>query len=323
MRIRLDQRLELIYAIMLLSGRDASGICVEAEDEFAQAARQKFGRLAAHPAVASFNRLWKTEIDWDTLPNLALILTAAFRLDPVSDPARVQECLASGEDLEEFTASLRDFFRAAGFAGYFSWLRSRLGPWLGQLNELIGRRPVQRILEAYLGVDLPPTEVLLCTLTKPFLSITISGKRGETVFCLCSRRGLEIAEKNGNLERVLLSAVWHEFSHHVINPLTYGLFEDIDSINDSQADWCCALNESIIWAINVRLLVREKIISTKDIGWMLKNAEANRAPHTRRMHEMLLDYELNRDKYPNIKGFHPQLAEAGGPPPDYDPLKIT
>ena len=315
MRIRLDQRLELLYAVMLLCGLDASGICVEAEDEFARAAREKFGRLAAHPAVASFNRLWKTEIDWDTLPNLALILTPDFRLDEVFDPARVQECLASGKDLEEFTACLRDFHRTADFAVHFEQLQSRLEPWLGQLNELICRRPVQRILEAYLGVDLPATEVLLCTLTKPFLSITVSGKQGETVFCLCSRRGLEIAEKHGNLERVLLSAIWHEFSHHVINPLTYGLFEDIDSINDAQAEWCCALNESIIWAINIRLLAREKIISTQDISWMLKNAEANRAPQTRMMHDLLCDYEENRSKHAGISTFHRLLSEAGGPPP--------
>ena len=315
MRIRLDQRLELLYAVMLLSGRDSSGICVEAEDGYARAAREKFGRLAIHSAVASFERLWKTEVEWDTLPNLALILTPDFRLDPVFDPARVQESLASDADLEEFTASLRDFFHAAGFAGHFSWLRSRLGPWLGQLDELIGRRPVQRILEAYLGVGLPPTEVLLCTLTKPFLSITVSGKQGETVFCLCSQRGLEIAEKHGNLERVLLSAIWHEFSHHVINPLTYGVYDDIDSINDAQAEWCCALNESIIWAINIRLLAREKIISTQDISWMLKNAEANRAPQTRMMHDLLCDYEENRSKHAGISTFHRLLAEAGGPPP--------
>ncbi len=228
MRIRLDQRLELLYTVMLLSGRDTEGICVEAEDEFAQAAREKFGRLATHPAVASFNRLWKTEIEWDTLPNLALILTADFRLDNAFDPVRVWESIASGADLEEFTASLRDFFHASGFAQHFGWLRSRLGPWLEQLNELSGRRPVQLILETYLGQELPPTEVLLCTLTKPFLSITVSGTGAETVFCLCSRKGLEIAEKHGNLESLLLSAIWHEFSHHVINPLSYVLFEDID-----------------------------------------------------------------------------------------------
>lgn len=315
MKIRLDQRLELLYLVMLLSGRDTEGICVEAEDEFARASREQFGRLAAHPAVTSFNRLWNTEIEWDMLPNLALILTADFRLDHDFDPVRARESLASGADLEEFAASLRDFVHASGFARHFSRLRSRLGPWLEQLNELSGRRPVQRILEEYLGVGLPPTEVLLCTLTKPFLSITVSGTGGETVFCLCSRKGLEIAEKHGNLENVLLSAVWHEFSHHVINPLTYGLFEDIDSINDAQADWCCALNESIIWAINIRLLAREKVISPQDISWMLKNAEANRATQARVMHELLCAYELNRDIYPNISAYHPVLVEACDPVP--------
>jgi len=315
MRIRLDQRLELLLTAMFISDYDTKGFCVDPEDEYAREALEKFGSFVAHPAVANISRVWDTEIDCSSPPHYALTLTEDIKLDPSFNLDQVRESLVPNADLSRFTADLRGFHRKADFTLHFSQLQSRLAPWLEKLNDLIARRPVQHILEHYLGQKLPATEVLLCTLTRPFLSVTVSGTRGETLYCLCSRKWLEIAEQKDSLERILISAIWHEFSHHEINPLTFGLYDNLNKLNQEQVNWCCALNESIINAITIRLLLQEEVISEKHTDWMVKNAERNKASQTRAVLDLLLDYEQNRSRYPDISSIHPRLVEAVGPPP--------
>ena len=315
MRIRMDKRLDLLFTVMYLSEYENPSSCVDCEDVFVQMIRGKFKQFSAHRAVREFPKVWKTGIDCASLPYYALALTRNITFNPAIHAARLHDDVSSREDLSVFTASLRSFYLESGFDKHFNLLRTQHGQYLSKLNAMIERKPLQQILEAYLGQKFPLTGVVLSTYLKPFLSVTLARAVGEKVYCICSRRGLEIADQNGNLERILLSAIWHEFSHHVINPLTDGLFDHPDTLNDQQAEWCCSLNESIIWAINIRLLIKESVISSQDIGWMVKNAVKNRAPQTGIMHELLCNYEQNRDIYPTMADFHHVLVKSAGSPP--------
>lgn len=315
LQIRLDPRLELLLTAMQLSGYEDNMLCVGRDDPHSRSIREKFGGFCGLEAVKEFARVWEPDYCCDILPGYALSLTPGYGLDPEFDYALVREGLKPGASLEDFTRNLRRFALATGFDSQYAQLISELEGYLARLDAIIGSRPVLRILEDYLGFTFPRTEILLSTLTRPFLSVTLPQTRGETLYCLCSLRGLEIAEQNGNLGQILISAIWHEFSHHVINPLTELLFEDPDGINDAQVKWYCSLNESIIWAITIRLLVREEIISADSVALMVRNAKRNRAPQAKLMHDLLCDYEQSRVRYPDLAAYLPVLAEAFGPAP--------
>jgi hypothetical protein len=315
LQIRLDKRLELLFTVMILSDYRIPGFAVDGEDIYTQKIRERFSAVSGLNAVADFPKVWDTDINWDTIHFYALALSNDYSIRKGIDPAYIEQGLKANASLSVFTENLREFARASGFDAYYDNLETEMGGYLEKLNGIVASRPVQSILEEYLGIRFPKTEVFLSTLMKPFMSVTIPAPGGDEVYCICSRRGLEIAEENGGLERILLSAIWHEFSHHIVNPLTFGLFDDPDTLRDDQVEWCCALNESIIWAINTRLLVREKIISENDVSWMVSNGERNKAPKTRIMHDLLLEYESNRNSYSGISAFHPIMAEAFGQVP--------
>ena len=130
MRIRLDQRLELLLTAMFISDYDTKGFCVDPEDEYAREALEKFGSFVAHPAVANISRVWGTEIDCSSPPHYALTLTEDIKLDPTFNLDHVRENLIPNADLSRFTADLRGFHRKADFTPHFSQLQSRLAPWL-------------------------------------------------------------------------------------------------------------------------------------------------------------------------------------------------
>ncbi|HRY83276.1 MAG TPA: hypothetical protein P5533_01440, partial [Candidatus Cloacimonadota bacterium] len=71
----------------------------------------------------------------------------------------------------------------------------------------------------------------------------------------------------------------------------------------------CPLNESIIWAITIRLLLAEGIITEKSVGAMIQNGERNKAPMTESMYTLLIDYETKRHLYPGISDYFPVLSE--------------
>ena len=310
MHIRLDKRMELIFAVLLLSDYDNPGLYVSLDDPQAKLVREKMGEYSHLPAAANLAAVWEAEINWDIFPYYALSLAGDFTIEPETDTSYLQQFIKGKYSIHQFTEWLRGFAQQCNFDKYYHLLEEQYAPYIQKLNTLLESRPVQAILEDYLGVIFPRTELILSTLMHTFMSITYPEGEAKTVFCLCSRSRLDVAERNKGLERILLSAVWHEFSHHVINPLTFGLFQDPNAISQDQVNWCCALNESIIWAINTRLLVRENIITAKDTTWMLENAVRNKDPQTPVMHDLLCEYETRRHIYPSITEFYPELLKA-------------
>jgi len=310
MQIRLDKRMELIFAVLQLSDFNNPGLYVKSDAPQALLVREKVGDCYHLPAVAKLAQVWEEEINWDIFPYYALSLSKDCSIEPGTDTSYLQQFIKGANSVQQFTEWLRDFAGLSDFERYYNHLEEQYAPYIQKLNILLDSRPVQAILEEYLGINFPRTELILSTLMNTFMSITYRDGKAETVYCLCSKSRLDTAEQNKGLERVLLSAVWHEFSHHVINPLTFGLFADPDAISQDQVNWCCELNESIIWAINTRLLVCENIITAKDTKWMLENAVRNKAPYTSIMHDLLCEYETQRHIYPSITEYYPELLKA-------------
>jgi hypothetical protein len=313
MTIDLDNRLELVLTLMLLSECVDDGLIIRGSHPHIDFIRERFRDYIGHRAVAEFKAAWDSEINMDAQPFYALVLTQDYRLDPEVGRQYLSAWLNQGVDIHSLTDGIRDFAAVSNFDDYFENLAKEFHPYLDKLKGIIGRRPVLPLLEDYLGFSFPKTGVLLSSLMKCFMSITIDRANTQEVFCLCSRQGLQIAEENNGLERVLLSSIWHEFSHHVVNPLTDRLFEKPDRMSQQQVEWMCALNESIIWAINTRLLILEGVIADKDSVWMISNGVKCKAPHTGIFHELLLEYERQRCKYPTLADYYCTLVDSVGP----------
>jgi hypothetical protein len=58
-----------------------------------------------------------------------------------------------------------------------------------------------------------------------------------------------------------------------------------------QWKWFCELNESIIWAIVFRLLIKTGLLREEHSDWYFKNALNNRAVKCKEMHDVIVQHE--------------------------------
>ncbi|MEF3694611.1 MAG: DUF4932 domain-containing protein [Candidatus Cloacimonadota bacterium] len=310
MHIRLDNRLELLFTIMLLSDYEDGGLLARKDNGQAEQARAQFSKCSSHQAVIDFSKLWMAEISMDSIPYYAMSLAEDYSLNPKIDLEYLLEDVTDLETISAYTKKLKAFAEESDFDGYFLRLKTDFAPYLEKINSLLDKRPVQAILERYLGMKFPRVNIVLSTLMKPFMSLTFPGEEQTEVYSITSYPGLLLAEQNQGLERVLICSVWHELSHHVINPLSEKLFESDEMMRDKMYELFCPLNESIIWAITIRLLLAEGIITEKSVGIMMQNAINNKAPMTESMYKLLIDYESKRHLYPSISAYFPVLFEV-------------
>jgi hypothetical protein len=310
MQIRLDNRLELLFTIMLMSDYEDGGLLARNGSGQADQVRAYFSRYSSHQAVIDFSKVWMAEISMDTIPYYAMSLAPDYSLNPKIDLEYLVEEIPDLKTISAYAKKLKAFAEESDFDGYFMKLKTDLAPYLEKINSLLDKRPVQTVLECYLGMEFPRVHIVLSTLMKPFMSLTFPGAEQTEVYSFTSYPGLLIAEKNQGLERVLICSVWHELSHHVINPLSEMLCESDDMMRDKRDEWFCPLNESIIWAITIRLLLAEGIITEKSVEFMIRNGVKNKAPMTETMYKLLIDYEAKRHLYLGISAYFPVLSEG-------------
>ena len=309
MQIRLDNRLELLFTIMLLSDYKDGGLLARNGNEQAKRVRAHFSKYSSHQAVIDLPKVWMAELSMDTIPYYAMSLAQDYTLNPKIDLAYIEEEIPDLKTSSAYAKKLKAFAKESDFDGYFTRLKTDFVPFLEKINFLLNKRPVQTILECYLGMEFPRVNIVLSTLMKPFMSLTFPGEEQTEVYAFTSYPGLVIAEQNQGLERVLICSVWHELSHHMINPLSEMLCERDDAMREKRDEWFCPLNESIIWAITIRLLLAEGIITEKSVGLMILNGVRNKAPMTETMYKLLIDYEAKRHLYPGISDYFPVLSE--------------
>ncbi|MCD4818512.1 MAG: DUF4932 domain-containing protein [Candidatus Cloacimonetes bacterium] len=219
-------------------------------------------------------------------------------------------------NLMEYLSFIKDFSIISNFLNFYNNSLETNHNFLRELHHILNKYQVINTLESYLNFKLFKHEVILSNLLKSSFGITINDSNNNSeIYCVASKYWLNVAKNNGCLTRNLLSTIWHEFLHSFINLLTDKLFDDHLNLTDSQSTWYCELNESIIWAITLRLLIKEKIVNENDCNWYFNNAINCGAPKTNEMNNLLIEYENNLNKYNNFREFYPILQTEFGKPP--------
>jgi len=310
-----DYRLELFTTVIYLAKLDISGFLVSEPSAYTEALDRQFAPFDQHPAVTEFVATWGQEFGWCDIPHFAMMLSDELLIKNGTKLEHIADAELTDDKLKYYATLLHDFAEKTNFRAFHAIHSAEGAEYLHKLNAIVAARPLKQILEDYLGVKLGKTKVVLSNLLRFFCGTTHADKPGDKVYCFWSRYWLQVAEQHNNLERSLCSAVWHEFSHSVINPLSDKLFESFQDMTQEHMDWYCALNESIIWAITLRLLIQQGIVKDGNLQWYFDNAVGCKAPKTLKMHELLLEYENHRERYESIGSFYPILQKAFGKPP--------
>lgn len=313
-----DPRIELLGVLQLLSDYP---LTTPLEHTYKAEGRSYFAPHANHRAVELFREMWRREFRFSEVPTAIYAFTAPPELRSRRALSEATLKSAGGEaKLLELIAAMREFQRISDFDRFFARQQPLYASLVRQTQPAVGRA-TQR-LQHYVGMPLGNTTVVL----GPMLHVggfaatyDADAFSPEVVAFIGPDDVVSGVPSFGSDER-LAELVSHEFAHTVINPLaerhraaiaqSSHLHREIASkmLENGYAKWDQAVYEHIIRAITARLAARDK---GEEAGRKAVTEEVQRGfVYVPALVESLRVYEDNRDKYPTLDAYFPQLLSV-------------
>jgi len=279
---------------------------------------KRFGSFRNHPAVTEYPKLFELDFYGEGLIETVFYLDNDFKLseDAFNDTELKSMYESSLPEIIAYLEHVKDLFVKTEFEKFIREQEVVHQDLINAIIKTMTDKPLNSILEDYLGVKQPKQRFVLSLLLRPFLGFPHCENGERESILIISRMLLERAIQYNYFERNVIACFWHEFSHPVINPLTDVLFDNSHDMSDEQRAWYCTVNESIIEGINLRLKLREKVINQDFIEQSITNSIRNGALKIRECADLLEKYEKNRDKYPDIGAFYPEFLPIFGEKPN-------
>lgn len=310
--IKSDYRIELFSVIAFLSKLEGEWTIDKSDNPYTRLLKSKFTKFTNHKAVVEFPKMWDNGLCWDAIPFLAFHLTDSLSFTNINNISERLQARYDGDfnEITEYVSFVQDFARISQFKQFFTSYKQ--DEFIEEINNKASEYPIINILENYLNLELNSFTVIVSNLFISSFGVTLKIENRKQIYCVMSRYSLKISQKTNGFDRILLSIIWHEFLHSIINPLSDKLFNNPLEMTDNQVKWYCKLNESIIWAITFRLLLKERIVIEKDEEWYFKNALNNGAPKAKEMSFLLIEYENDESKYNSFEDYYPILQQEFG-----------
>jgi len=321
LNVAADPRIELLAAVQLLSDYgERTGLITRYDFPYKYDALAYFEPYKDHEAVRLFAEMSEQGFSYDAPPAAMLYL---------SDPPELENQLpfsgylagrAGGEErLSDFVAALRDFSRASKFTDFFRAHEGTYRELAKDVRSKMADADYIDTLESYYGMRQHSYNILLA----PLFHHGGFGPRVERddgksnlyniVGPIGVENGLPIFGSTENFRHT----AWHEFSHSFVNPTTESfndqisryeaLFEPLRSEMEKQAysDWQTCVNEHIVRAVTSRLTARE--LGDERGASSLQNEKRRGFFYVEALSERLEQYERERDAYPTLVDFYPEL----------------
>lgn len=321
-----DPRIELLSIVQYLSDyKDKYPHLVSRQDSsYRKDVDDWFAKFKSHPVVGLFDKMFPEGFSYDAPPHAVLYLDADFSLDQVifKDGAMDIERAGGKERLIEFANALKSFAVESNFSEFFNAHTAFYEKIIKATLDSIQHKDTVEVLEQYYGEKRSSFSIVISPLLgQGSFGPQIEREKGRReTYCIMGPCG----EKDGvpvfGSTQFFNQLQRHEFGHSFVNPLTEkhsdicekysNLFTPMKQIMESSAygEWQTVVNESIIRAVTTRLAYR---LDGKEAGDReLQSHKRNGFVFTDALIKKLEEYEQNRDKYPTLDSFYPELLKA-------------
>ncbi|MFC1635565.1 DUF4932 domain-containing protein, partial [Planctomycetota bacterium] len=320
--ITVDSRIELLAAVQLLSGYEQFGLIARSNFPYKQDARKYFSEYKSHPAVKLFGQMSADGFSFDAPPAAMLYLSKPPELAIEQPFTQYLHRRAGGaKRLNKFVELLRDFAKETEFMTFFKTHTGSFEQMIANAKRKMGDINYARTLEDYYGMKQGSYNIILAPLFNGGYGPRIERTGGKyDIYNILGSANVKNGLPAFGSEESFRHIAWHEFSHSFVNPTTakFGkeigqytaLYEPISSRMNGQAygDWQTCVNEHIVRAVTTRLTYHE--IGSEAAEQTL-NTEKNRGfAYIQALCEKFADYEKQRDTYPTLVDFYPQLVKV-------------
>lgn len=323
-RITIDPRVELMSIVQYLSSH--KDLITTADFAYKEDVDKHFAGFRNHQAVTMYEDLVSTGFRFSIPANFALSLTEGLEID--DNVTLSQHILLSGgslRNLTEFASALRDFSIKSNFAEFYADHESYYRQNVYQVASLLGKKDYVLELQDYYGMEYNSFNIIPVPLYGGgggFGPHVERPDRIDVYSILCPFDDQMSGEiplyGNDSLFRLLQR---HEFSHSFVNRITDMHLEEVMQYEyliepiQTQMDklnygyWVTCLNEHIVRAVTTRLAFTD---SRYDGSRALSRELDSGFIYIGVLVDALVEYENNRDIYPDFISFYPRLLEALG-----------
>ena len=314
--ISIDYKVELIGLLITLSDEKdnfPSFDFDENNDAYIKELQREFGYLVNHPTVQKFFYLKDYYgLHYHNPIDLALSLDDNFEFKNESHFK-----FKDNEDIINFCKELKLLSEEIDFKNFYLKHREIYLKWIDDIMTTYQHFNIKDAIISYCGQEY--LEKKFYTNLIPFETGGGYGVHldGEAHNCF---RAIKKTTDNQLFafanDTICLPVSIHEFLHSIIDLVTakYNIFNleteylvDKENPISSYGNDYCMINETIIRAMTTRIFY---LLTGIDNNIKRLNQDEEKGfKYVKTVYEKLLEYESNREKYPNIDSFYPEIAD--------------
>jgi hypothetical protein len=323
--VLVDPRIELFNVILYLSrfrGFAGNTPLTRLESFYLDRVEAEFGRFRGHPVVGRYEAMAERGF-WLTHPPSAMLHLGhpphLVEGIPVND---FTVRMAGGRGaLDAFLADARDFARDSSFMAWFEGQAPAHARMIEGYNRNLEWDYVQDLVDYY-GDRRESYTVVLAPLSHPggFGPRVVRPDGRYDAYAVIGPRSVEAGELRFGSGRSMRTLFWHEFSHAHVNHLTDRHLDGfMASVDVLQGHVRAEVEEYVPWEVHVSDWISEHIVrgvttrlahlrvgpedAEAELRW-----ETQQFPYVREVYELLVEYESDRARYPELGRFYPRLV---------------
>lgn len=315
-----DARVELI-GIMRTLTREPEALG-SLDFAYARRVHEQFSAHANHPSLKRFAAADRKLGGGDVPVWTALHFASTPGLEPVAPlPKMLEQISPDPAPFDEIIGAMREFSAATDFHSGRVKMADVHADLVSPVTAALRQTRIVEPFEAYLGGSLPTYRVLLAPLLRDAnYGLRVVNKDGSAAPCVVVvRRSVRGGQAQFGGAADLRRLLWHEFGHSIVNPAMEAYMARIaemvpvilpagtklpPSISPAFLAYS-RLNEYVIRAVVVRLVTLE---AGEKAGQLELEQQIKRGYTL--LPELcgeLEKYEANRDKYPALSDFLPEV----------------
>lgn len=324
--VSVDPRVELLSIVQYLSDYKnlGPGLMTNHSFNYKDSVKKHFIEFKEHEVIKLFDEMSKSSFSYDAPPGLMLFMNQEFGVRDDTELTDYIIMRAGGKkNIDKLFNALKDFCVETGFIDFFNGSTEYYNTIIDNTLLLISDE-INLIskLEDYYGMQQGSYNMILASLHGggSYGPQIITKEKGVEIYSIVGCQML-----NGNLDPAFGTRnsfdylQSHEFSHSFINPITLKNINLVNSYTDlynpieekmknmAYSTWQTCLDEHIIRALTSRFAYHEE--ESKGIMY-LESEKQEDFIYVEALYNKLEEYENNRDKYPTIEDFYPELLKV-------------
>jgi hypothetical protein len=322
--VRVDPRVELMSLIFRLAGNPEYN--QNRLTAYIRDVEDYFGTFRNHDVAQMAQQLRRSRgVSFDAVMSLAIhvkdVETMSERV-PLEPPPESWDRRWTVEDTRKFQSAARAFVKDARFNAFFDDHQDLYRTAETRMKKVLSDYRVVDWLDGFFGAKPDVSFTVLLGMMNGgacYGPRVVFPEGREELYCvlgvwLKDRRGLPRFDKS------VLPTVVHEFCHSYVNPLVNSHADELEraglSIFSSVAEamrrqayprWQTMMYESLVRACVVRYLLASK--GAAEAEQQIVRENTNRFFWIRGLSELLGEYEAQRNLYPNLESFFPEVVK--------------